>query len=118
MNPFEPEIRARGPAVLGETIVNPTGWSNRDFSARDSYLFVLFFDEIDEIMGAADQLEQKGNELKGLNHVGLHGRTAYQDWPEPEKKRPIHDTIVQDLSGIKLSRGTNPNTSLDMTPVV
>lgn len=66
-----------------------------------------------------------------LNHVALHARTAYQDWPEPEKKRhllrlwinlekkrPIHDTIAKDMSGIKLSEGLNPNTPLEMTPVI
>ena len=67
MNPFEPGIRARCPAVLGEPIVDPAGWSNQDFSDRNSYLYILSAGEIDEIMGAADQFEQKGIELKDLN---------------------------------------------------
>lgn len=67
MNPFEPGTRVRYPAVLGEPIVDPAGWSNQEFVARDRYLYVLSSDEIDEIMGAADQFEQTGIELKDLN---------------------------------------------------
>ena len=67
MNPCERGTRVRHPAVLGEPIVDPTGWSNRDFVARDRYLYVLSSDEIDEIMAAADQFEQTGIELKDLN---------------------------------------------------
>ena len=67
MNPFEPGTRLRHPAVLGEPIVDPAGWSNRDFSARDSYLYVLSSDEIDEILLAADQFENTGIQLRDLS---------------------------------------------------
>ncbi|MEK9684677.1 MAG: TauD/TfdA family dioxygenase [Rhodospirillaceae bacterium] len=65
-----------------------------------------------------------------LNHVALHARTAYEDWPEPErkrhllrlwinldKKRPVHQSIASDMSGIKLPVGTEMSTPLEMTVV-
>ncbi|MEK9931246.1 MAG: TauD/TfdA family dioxygenase, partial [Rhodospirillaceae bacterium] len=67
MNPFEPGTRFWHPAVLGEPIVDPAAWSNRDFSARDSYLYVLSSDEIDEILLAADQFENTGIQLRDLS---------------------------------------------------
>lgn len=65
-----------------------------------------------------------------LNHVSLHARTAYEDWPEAERKRhllrlwidldgarPVHSEIAEDMSGIKLPPGTVLKAPLDMTPV-
>lgn len=65
-----------------------------------------------------------------LNHVSLHARTAYEDWPEASRKRhllrlwldlesarPVHPEIAEDMSGIKLPPGTELKTPLDMTLV-
>lgn len=65
-----------------------------------------------------------------LNHVSLHARTAYEDWPEAERKRhlfrlwidlegarPVHPEIAEDMSGIKLPVGTVLKTPLEMTLV-
>ncbi|MFT5538744.1 MAG: hypothetical protein ACI82H_000257, partial [Alphaproteobacteria bacterium] len=65
-----------------------------------------------------------------LNHVALHARTAYQDWPEAVRKRhllrlwidlhgarPIHEDIAREMAGIELAPGTECTTPLDMTPV-
>lgn len=65
-----------------------------------------------------------------LNHVSLHARAAYEDWPDAERKRhlfrlwidlegarPVHPEIAEDMSGIKLPPGTVLKTPLDMTPV-
>jgi hypothetical protein len=73
---------------------------------------------------------QPGDISLVLNHVALHARTAYEDWPEPErkrhllrlwinldKKRPVHASIAEDMSGIKLPPGTIPSAPLEMTPV-
>ena len=65
-----------------------------------------------------------------LNHVSLHARTAYEDWPEPDRKRhllrlwinldqkrPVHSSIAKDMSGIKLPLGTKVSTPLEITLV-
>lgn len=65
-----------------------------------------------------------------LNHVSLHARTAYEDWPEAERKRhlfrlwidldgarPVHPEIAEDMSGIKLPKGTVLKAPLEMTLV-
>lgn len=63
------------------------------------------------------------------NHVALHARTAYEDWPEAHRKRhllrlwlrmdarPVHKAIAEDMSGIELPEGTELSTPLDMTPI-
>lgn len=65
-----------------------------------------------------------------LNHVALHARTAYEDWPEAVRKRhllrlwidlhgarPIHEDIAREMAGIELAPGTECTTPLEMTPV-
>jgi hypothetical protein len=64
-----------------------------------------------------------------LNHVALHARSAYEDWPEPERrrhllrlwlntngKRPIHPDIAREMKGIHVDDGVL-KTPLEMTPV-
>ena len=73
---------------------------------------------------------QPGDVSFVLNHVALHARTAYEDWPEPDRKRhllrlwinldqkrPVHHSIARDMSGIKLPVGTKVSTPLEMTLV-
>jgi len=73
---------------------------------------------------------QPGDVSLVLNHVALHARTAYEDYPEPErkrhllrlwisleKKRPVHKSIAKDMSGIQLPAGTTMDTPLEMTLV-
>ncbi len=72
---------------------------------------------------------QPGDTSFVQNHVSLHARTAYEDWPEPARKRhllrlwlrmgarPVHKSIAEDMSGIQLPEGTVLKTPLDMTPV-
>lgn len=65
-----------------------------------------------------------------LNHVALHARTAYEDWPEPERRRhllrlwinidgerPIHREIVQQMEGIVPDPGESLKTPMEMTLV-
>jgi hypothetical protein len=65
-----------------------------------------------------------------LNHVALHARTAYEDWPEPDRKRhlmrlwinidcerPIHPEIIHQMIGIVPDPGEALKTPLEMTPV-
>ncbi len=59
------------------------------------------------------------------NHVTLHSRTAFEDWPEPERKRhllrlwicngerPIHEDIDKELRGVA-PKGTTPKASLEV----
>lgn len=59
------------------------------------------------------------------NHVTLHSRTAFEDWPEPERKRhllrlwisnrrrPVHDDIEKAIRGV-LAEGTVPKASLEV----
>ena len=47
-----------------------------------------------------------------MNHVTVHSRTAYEDWPEPERKRhllrlwlrtgerPVHEDVARALRGV------------------
>ncbi|MGE5537974.1 MAG: TauD/TfdA family dioxygenase [Gemmatimonas sp.] len=65
-----------------------------------------------------------------LNHVALHARSAYEDWPEPERrrhlmrlwlnsaspKRPLHPDIAREMKGIHVTDGVL-KTPLDATPV-
>lgn len=75
-------------------------------------------------------LWQPGDISFVLNHVSLHARSAYEDWPEPERRRhlfrlwidlagarPVHHEIAEDMSGIKLPAGTVLKTPLEMTLV-
>jgi hypothetical protein len=63
------------------------------------------------------------------NHVALHARSAYEDWPEPERrrhlmrlwlntegKRPLHPDIAREMRGIHVPGG-ELMTPLDATPV-
>lgn len=72
---------------------------------------------------------QPGDISYVLNHVSLHARSAYEDWPEPERrrhllrlwlntggKRPIHDDIARELRGIHVDDGVL-KTPLEATPV-
>jgi hypothetical protein len=46
------------------------------------------------------------------NHVTLHSRSAFEDWPEPERKRhllrlwisnrerPVHEDIEREIRGV------------------
>ncbi len=65
-----------------------------------------------------------------FNHVHLHARTAYEDWPEQHRRRhllrlwlaspgcrPLHPSIAEDMTGIKLVVGTELKTPMDMTLV-
>ena len=59
------------------------------------------------------------------NHVTLHSRTAFEDWPEPERKRhllrlwisnrrrPVHDDIEKEIRGV-LVEGTELQASLEV----
>jgi len=73
---------------------------------------------------------QPGDVSFVMNHVALHARTAYEDWPEAERKRhlfrlwidlegarPVHPEIAEDMSGIKLPPGTVLKAPLEMTLV-
>jgi hypothetical protein len=64
-----------------------------------------------------------------LNHVSLHARSAYEDWPEPERKRhllrlwlntsgkrPLHPDIAHEMKGIHVDDGVL-KTPLEMTRV-
>jgi len=72
---------------------------------------------------------QPGDISYVLNHVSLHARSAYEDWPEPERrrhllrlwlntsgKRPIHADIARELGGIHVDDGIL-KTPLEATPV-
>jgi hypothetical protein len=61
------------------------------------------------------------------NHVALHSRTLYEDWPEPERKRhllrlwmsnggerPVHPEIVQEFKHGIIVDGTVLHTPLDV----
>ncbi|MGE0650229.1 MAG: TauD/TfdA family dioxygenase [Alphaproteobacteria bacterium] len=65
-----------------------------------------------------------------LNHVALHARTKYEDWPEADRRRhllrlwldlkgrrPIHAEIAREMAGIELAPGTELKTPMEMTPV-
>ncbi len=60
------------------------------------------------------------------NHVALHSRTQYRDWPEPERKRhllrlwmsndgerPLHPEIAQDSDHGITVEGTVLHTTLE-----
>lgn len=60
------------------------------------------------------------------NHVTLHSRTAFEDWPEPERKRhllrlwittdgarPVHEDIWSEIQGVVVE-GTTFKASLEM----
>jgi hypothetical protein len=64
-----------------------------------------------------------------LNHVALHARSRYEDWPEPERKRhllrlwldldggrPLNEEVKREISGI-VGWDMAPKVPLDMTPV-
>ncbi len=64
-----------------------------------------------------------------LNHVALHARSRYEDWPEPERKRhllrlwlniegerPVDDEVRREISGI-VGWDVPPQVPLDATPV-
>jgi hypothetical protein len=64
-----------------------------------------------------------------LNHVALHARSKYEDWPEPERKRhllrlwldidgarPLNEEVKREISGI-VGWNAAPKVPLDMTPV-
>lgn len=64
-----------------------------------------------------------------LNHVALHARSQYEDWPEPERKRhllrlwldldgarPLNEEVKREISGI-VGWDMSPKVPLDMTPV-
>jgi hypothetical protein len=72
---------------------------------------------------------QPGDITYVLNHVALHARSAYEAWPEPERKRhllrlwlntggkrPIHPDIAREMKGIHVDDGVL-KTPLDATPV-
>jgi hypothetical protein len=74
---------------------------------------------------------QPGDVSFVLNHVSLHARTAYEDWPERERRRhllrlwldlrgarPVHADIAREMSGIRLRPGVEPDIPLDATPVL
>ena len=61
-----------------------------------------------------------------LNHVILHSRTAFEDWPEPERKRhalrlwltthgarPLPPDFAYQRNGIRVA-GTVPHAPLDI----
>ena len=65
-----------------------------------------------------------------LNHVALHARSRYEDWPEPERKRhllrlwlniegerPVDEEVRREISGI-VGWDVPPTVPLDATPVV
>lgn len=65
-----------------------------------------------------------------LNHVALHARSQYEDWPEPERKRhllrlwldldgarPLEEEVKNEISGIVVGWNMPPKVPLDMTLV-
>jgi hypothetical protein len=65
-----------------------------------------------------------------LNHVSLHARTAYEDWPERDRRRhllrlwldlagerPVHADIAREMKGITLHPGVEPEIPMTATPV-
>lgn len=59
------------------------------------------------------------------NHVTLHSRSAFEDWPEPERRRhllrlwlsngerPVHEEIEKEIRGV-MPEGTEPKASLEV----
>ena len=71
MNSFEPGNKKRGPAILGQPVVDPANWAREDFQDNQKYLYNLSSAEINEIIDASDTFEKTGIELKNLRKTSF-----------------------------------------------
>jgi hypothetical protein len=94
------------------------------FTEADEEALTLFQQLADEV--SMPMSFEPGDIQILMNHVMLHTRTAFEDWPEPERKRhlmrlwlsdptcrPIPDRFRENISGIELE-GTVLTAPLDM----
>jgi len=72
------------------------------FTAHQKEALDMFRAVVEEI--ALDMMFEQGDIQILHNHVMLHSRAAYKDWPEPARKRHLYRLWLRDESGRPLTR--------------